>query len=56
MMTKTLQLIENIQIPQLGFGTYGLGRHATEAVLHALRTGHRHIDTADIYGSHGNIH
>lgn len=54
-MTKTLSLIDDIQIPQMGFGTYGLGRNATEAVLHALRTGYRHIDTADIYGSHGNI-
>lgn len=54
-MTKTLFVIDNIQIPQMGFGTYGLGRNATEAVLHALRTGYRHIDTADIYGSHANI-
>jgi len=52
---KTLPLIENIQIPRMGFGTYGLGRNATEATLHALRTGYRHIDTADIYGSHENI-
>jgi diketogulonate reductase-like aldo/keto reductase len=39
----------------MGFGTYGLGRHATEAILHALRTGYRHIDSADMYGSHENI-
>lgn len=55
MMAKTLALTDNIQIPQIGFGTYGLGSNATEAVLHALRTGYRHIDTADIYGSHENI-
>ncbi len=55
MMTKMLPLTENIQIPQMGFGTYGLGRNATEAILHSLRTGYRHIDTADIYGSHENI-
>ncbi len=54
-MTKTLPLIDNIQIPQMGFGTYGLGRNATEAILHALRTGYRHLDTADTYGTHENI-
>lgn len=39
----------------MGFGTYGLGRSATQSILHALRTGYRHLDTADIYGSHGYI-
>lgn len=52
---RTIQLVEDIQIPQLGFGTYGLGSKATEAVLHALNVGYRHIDTADIYGTHENI-
>lgn len=51
----TLPLSNGLRIPQLGFGTYGLGRHATEAILHALSTGYRHIDTADIYGSHANV-
>lgn len=55
MTNPTLPLTKDIQIPQMGFGTYGLGPRATEAVLHALQTGYRHIDTADIYGSHKNI-
>ncbi len=38
----------------MGFGTYGL-RSATQAILHALRTGYRHLDTADIYGTHENV-
>jgi diketogulonate reductase-like aldo/keto reductase len=51
----TLPLTDGLTIPQMGFGTYGLGRKATEAIVHALRTGYRHIDTADMYGSHENI-
>jgi 2,5-diketo-D-gluconate reductase B len=49
----TLQLTENIQVPQFGFGTYGL-RDGTKAILHALKSGYRHLDTADNYGSHEN--
>lgn len=48
---KTLQLTLDIQIPQMGFGTYGI--RGADIVLHALQTGYRHIDTADIYGTHG---
>jgi 2,5-diketo-D-gluconate reductase B len=54
-LSPTLTLSDDMQIPQMGFGTWALGPHATEAVLHALRTGYRHLDTADIYGTHGNI-
>ncbi|MCY4513216.1 MAG: aldo/keto reductase [Bdellovibrionales bacterium] len=39
-----------VQIPKLGFGTYGLLRQtAVSAVEEALKTGFRHIDTAQIY-------
>ncbi len=55
MKNPPLPLTAGLSIPQMGFGTYGLGRKATEAILHALRTGYRHIDTADTYGSHENI-
>lgn len=55
MKDPRLRLTNDIQIPQMGFGTYGLGRNATAAIAHALQTGYRHIDTADIYGSHGNV-
>ncbi|UYN89506.1 MAG: aldo/keto reductase [Anaerolineales bacterium] len=51
-MNKTITLTKDIQIPQLGFGTSGLKELAQASVLHALRTGYRHIDTADIYETH----
>lgn len=51
-MNKTIALTKDIQIPQLGFGTSGLKEWAQASVLHALRTGYRHIDTADIYETH----
>ena len=41
---------KNIKAPKLGFGTYRLqGRSAALAVKEALKTGFRHIDTAQIY-------
>lgn len=54
MDTPKLRLINGLEIPQIGFGTSGL-RSATDAILHALQSGYRHIDTADIYGTHGNV-
>jgi len=54
METPKFHLNNGLEIPQLGFGTSGL-RSATNAILHALRTGYRHIDTADIYGTHENV-
>lgn len=54
MQAPILRLSNGLEIPQMGFGTYGL-RSATQAVLHALHTGYRHIDTADIYGTHASV-
>src|SRR5688572_13587965 len=43
-------------IPLLGVGTWQLrGRQAYDAVLHALRFGYRHIDTATAYGNEAEI-
>jgi 2,5-diketo-D-gluconate reductase A len=43
-------------IPLLGLGTWQLrGRQAYDAVLHALRFGYRHIDTATAYGNEAEI-
>ncbi|KAL3787230.1 hypothetical protein HJC23_004271 [Cyclotella cryptica] len=40
-----------VLMPWVGYGTYRLGhKHARAAVLAALQTGYRHIDTAFIYG------
>jgi len=39
------------EIPQIGFGTSGLGDDAGQIVASALRAGYRHIDTAWKYGT-----
>ena len=53
----TYKLNDGNRIPILGFGTYRLaaGNEAEEAVLHALRTGYRLIDTASYYGNEESV-
>src|SRR5690606_27225064 len=42
--------IKGVRVPALGFGTFGLTREAgRDAILDALATGYRHIDTAIRY-------
>lgn len=53
MKNKSIQ-VQDISIPRFGFGTYGLD-DTEEAVRVALNAGYRHIDTADIYGSHHGV-
>ncbi|MCL4257922.1 MAG: aldo/keto reductase [Anaerolineales bacterium] len=53
-MNKTLLLVDDIRIPQMGFGTYAL-KDAKQATLHALQTGYRHLDTADYYRNHAEV-
>lgn len=49
---KTLQLNDGNTIPALGFGTYkAKEKEGVDAVVHALDTGYRLIDTAAIYGN-----
>jgi len=44
------------QMPLLGFGTWqASGRSGYDAVLHSLRTGYRHIDTAAAYGNEDQV-
>jgi 2,5-diketo-D-gluconate reductase A len=44
------------QIPQLGFGVFLIPPPQTEAaVMHALRAGYRHIDTAQMYGNEAEV-
>lgn len=38
----------------MGFGTWALSGN-TAAISHALRSGYRHLDTADIYNTHENV-
>lgn len=50
--------MSEVSIPAVGFGTFqgddGNGR-VKEAVLKALRTGYRHIDTALVYGNEKEV-
>lgn len=52
-LTPTIKLNTNTEIPILGFGTYGLDKGKEQSSIeYALEVGYRHIDTADIYGTH----
>lgn len=49
---KTFKLSNGVEIPAVGFGTFsseGSKGQAYEAVIHALRTGYRHLDCAWFY-------
>lgn len=48
--------VQGLSIPKLGFGTYQLtGSDCAPAVEHAVRTGYRHIDTAQSYGNEAEV-
>src|SRR5215210_3681939 len=47
--------VHGAEIPQIGFGTSGLGDNAGEIVATALKVGYRHIDTAWKYGSERGV-
>jgi len=43
-------------IPRLGFGTWGrTGADGVAAILYALETGYRHLDTAQSYGTEASV-
>lgn len=49
-MNQKLKLNNEIEIPQIGFGTWQLtGQECIDSVKKALEIGYRHIDTAEIY-------
>ena len=49
-------LNNDVQIPQLGFGTFQIPPAETKAaVLAALEAGYRHIDTAQMYGNEKEV-
>lgn len=54
---KTYQLANNVEIPQIGFGTWQIpeGEDAYNSVAYALEVGYRHIDTAQIYGNEVSV-
>jgi diketogulonate reductase-like aldo/keto reductase len=47
--------VHGAEIPQIGFGTSGLGDKAGEIVAAALKAGYRHIDTAWKYGTERGV-
>jgi 2,5-diketo-D-gluconate reductase B len=48
----TMLVIQGVEIPKLGFGTFRLtGDACSEGVRDALQLGYRHIDTARAYGN-----
>jgi 2,5-diketo-D-gluconate reductase A len=51
-----ITLNDSHTIPQLGFGVFQVPPEETiDAVVHALRTGYRHIDTAALYGNEAEV-
>jgi 2,5-diketo-D-gluconate reductase A len=52
----TVALPSGAQMPMVGFGTWKLrGREARQAVLTAMQTGYRHVDTATMYGNESEV-
>lgn len=56
-LTDSYVLNNGVNIPCVGFGTWQTpdGKTAVKAVIKALETGYRHIDTAAIYGNEKGI-
>lgn len=56
-ISDSYTLTNGVQIPCMGFGTYKSknGDEATSAVLEALRSGYRHIDTAALYENEESV-
>jgi 2,5-diketo-D-gluconate reductase A len=55
-IVPNLPLNDGRQIPQVGFGVFEVPPEQTvDAVLHALKTGYRSIDTAAAYGNEAEV-
>jgi 2,5-diketo-D-gluconate reductase B len=53
MNTQSITTQSGFSIPAIGFGTWQVtGQQCYDSVLKAIQLGHRHIDTAAIYGNH----
>ena len=57
MYKRQYKLSNGVEIPCIGFGTWQIadGKEASDAVLHALEAGYRHIDTAYAYGNERGV-
>lgn len=51
--TKTIEAVNGVKIPQLGFGVYKIKKKEEfeMSIREAIRVGFRHFDTAKIYGN-----
>ena len=56
-LDSRIRLHDGIQMPVCGLGVWAaeLGRETYDAVVHALKTGYRHIDTAQMYGNEKDV-
>jgi diketogulonate reductase-like aldo/keto reductase len=53
-LQSTLKLKSGTAIPRLGFGVWD-SHLTTQSCLSALKTGYRHIDTAQVYGNEAEV-
>jgi diketogulonate reductase-like aldo/keto reductase len=55
-LQSTVPLNTNHKLPQLGFGVWDSPSHlTTQSCLTALKTGYRHLDTAQVYGNETEV-
>lgn len=55
-ITDTFALSNSVKIPQLGFGVYKSPTNVcVQSCLTALKSGYRHIDTAQFYGNEAEV-
>ena len=51
-----MNLTKTIQIPVVGFGTYLINDKDAQSCVHqAIRSGYRHVDTAEAYGNENGV-
>lgn len=56
MYNKTIKLLNGVEVPQLGLGTWFIDDDkVVEAVQNAIALGYRHIDTAQAYGNERGV-
>lgn len=55
-LQSTVLLPNNHKLPRLGFGVWDSPSHlTTQSCLSALKSGYRHIDTAQVYGNEAEV-
>ncbi len=53
---KTYELINGVQVPAVGFGTYlATEGNGKQGILNALAAGYRYLDTASFYKNESEI-